>query len=57
MLEIVIVAVISFVTVPLAGVDKLAFLVAVYVYCFLIRLVSLTNLDGIGETVIHHSIW
>ena len=51
-----IVAVILFVTAPLAGVNKLVCLVAVYVYCFLVRLVSLMILDGIGETVIYHSV-
>ena len=51
-----VVDVILFVTVPLAGDDKLVFLVAVYIYCFLIRLVSLTILDLIGETVIYHSV-
>ena len=51
-----IVAVILFVTVPLAGVYKIVFLVAVHVCCILVRLVSLTILDGIGETVIYHSV-
>ena len=47
MFGIVIVIVTVNVTVPLPGVNKLVFLVVVFVYCCLVRLVSFTSYMGL----------